>query len=82
MVDWTGTMVEQGSSTALAGQVARVARNDDTVCLRSGKKLLLELLLEIEQVPGGPSLPRVFLSKKPGEVQLLLVRKQEIIHFL
>ena len=81
MVDWPGTVVEQGSSTALAGQVARVARvarNDDTVCLRSGEKLLLE----IEQVPGGPSLPRVFLNKKPGEVQLLLVRKQEIIHFL
>ena len=56
---------------------------------KSGKKrrysvpeVRRKLLLEIEQVPGGPSLPRVFLNKKPGEVQLLLVRKQEIIHFL
>ena len=40
---------------------------------KSGKKrrysvpeVRRKLLLEIEQVLGGPSLPRVFLNKKPG----------------
>ena len=53
--------MERGSSTTLVGQ--RVARNDDVVSLRSGKK---NECLKIEQEPGGGFSPPGVSEQKTG----------------
>ena len=65
LLDWPGTMLEQGSSTTLVGR--RMVRKDAVVSLRSGKSVEKRMFENRGRTRGAFSPPGVSVQKTGGD---------------